>query len=357
MATLFVISTQPLSGKTALCASIAGRFLSEGLEVGYVKALATRVRQIEDRAVDEDAVFMQDVLDMGHTWDVLSPVNLIDQEMQKVIEGVGNPYPERLRAALTVAEKGRDVLLVEGAGTTQLGSLLGLSAKSCAQMSGGSVLLVARYNGPSTADQVMGAVEALSCTPLGVVINATPDDAQDFARNMLAPFLGSKGLPVLGVLPEDRALMGPTVGELSEHLDGEFIRGSEEADNLVEGFLLGALSTDYMQDYYNRRSNVAVITACEKTDIQLFSMTPSTSCLILTGCRRPADLVMAQAGEHRIPIIMVKEDTLSVAEKVEELFGAVRFHQRRKLPIMAKMIEAGLDLPAIYRGLGLKVKV
>ncbi|MDO8689575.1 MAG: AAA family ATPase [Dehalococcoidia bacterium] len=357
MATLFVISTQPLSGKTALCASIGGRLLSEGLKVGYVKALATQVRQIEDRALDEDAVFMKEILDLAHTWEVLSPVNLTDQEMQKVIEGSGNPHPERLKAALSVAEKGRDVLLVEGAGSTQLGSLLGLSVKSCLRMSGGSVLLVARYDGPSTADQVLGVVEALSCIPLGVVINATPDAAQDFARNTLAPFLVSRGLPVLGVLPEERALMGPTVGELAEFLDGEFVRGAEEADNLVEGFLLGALSTDYMQDYYNRRPNVAVITTCEKTDIQLFSMTSSTRCLILTGCRRPADLVMAQASEHGIPIIMVKEDTLTVAEKVEGMFAAVRFHQRRKLPIMAKMIEAGLDLSAIYRELGLKVKV
>ncbi len=357
MATLFVTSTQPLSGKTALCASLGSRLISEGLKIGYVKALTTQVTQVEDRLVDDDVVFMRDVLDLGQTWEALSPVSLTDVEMRGVIEGRGNPHPDRLKAALSVAGKGRDLLLVEGAGSPLTGSLVGLSAKQVAQLTGGTVLLVARYEGPATADQVLGAVEALSSSPMGVVISAVPAEAEDFVRNTLAPFLGANGVPVLGILPEERILMAPTVGELAEYLDGDFLRGSEKADDLVEGFLLGALSTDYMQDYYNRRSNVAVITSAEKTDIQLFSMTPNTRCLILTGYRRPTELVMAQAAEHGIPVVMVKEDTLTVAEKVESLFANVRFHQRRKLPVMAEAIETGLDLPAIYDGLGLKAKV
>lgn len=357
MATLFVISTQPLSGKTALCASLGGRLLSEGNKVGYVKALATDVRRIQDKNLDADAVFMQEVLDLPHAWEVISPVALTDQDMRAAVEGQGNPYPNRLKAALSEAAKGHDLLLIEGAGTPLEGSLLGLSARSVAQLSGASVLLIARYEGPVTADQILGAVEAVSAKPIGLVINAVPEDSLDFVRKTMAPFLSSKGLPVMGVLREERVLMGPTVGELAEYLDGDFLRGSEKADDLVEGFLLGALSTDYMQDYYTRRSNVAVITSADKTDIQLFAMTPNTSCMILTGYRRPTELVMAQAGERGIPIIMVREDTLTVAEKVEGLFANVRFHQRRKLPVMASVIESGMDLEALYEGLGLKTKV
>ena len=202
MATLFVTSTQPLSGKTALCASLGSRLISEGLKVGYVKALTTQVKQVENWLLDDDVVFMREVLDLAQTWEALCPVALTDQEMRGVIEGRGNPHPERLKAALTVAGKGRDLLLVEGAGSPLTGSLVGLSAKQVAQLTGGSTLLVARYEGPATADKVLGAVEVLSSSPMGVVISAVPAEAQDFVRNTLAPFLASNGVPVLGVLPE-----------------------------------------------------------------------------------------------------------------------------------------------------------
>lgn len=357
MSTLFVISSQSFSGKTALCASLGSRFMSEGLKVGYLKPVATQVRPLNDWSVDEDVLFMRETLDLAQTWDVLSPVVLTDQQMQAVIEGQGDSLQERLRAALSVAEKGRDILLLEGARAPWTGSIVGLSARSVAAMSGARVLLTARYEGPATADRVLGMAEAFASSLIGVVINMVPSDATDFARKTLAPFLASKGVPVVGLLAEERSLMGLTVGELAERLDGEFLRGEDEKENLVEGFLMGALSTDYMQDYYTRRQNVAVITSGDKTDIQLFSMTPNTRCIVLTGYRRPTELVMAQAAEHGIPLVMVKEDTLTVAEKVEGLMAGVRFAQRRKLPIMARVLEAGLDFSALYRALELAIKV
>lgn len=357
METLFVISTQPLSGKTALCASLGSRFLSEGVRVGYMKPLTTQARQVDGKAVDEDVLFLRETLDLGQAWDVLSPVFLTDRELGAVLEGKGEPAQERLQSALLAAGEGLDVLLLEGAGRPEVGSLVGLSAKTVAQLSGAKVILVARYEGPGTADQVLGAAEGLSTSLLGAIINMVPQEALDSANKTLAPFLNSGGVPVLGLLPQEQSLMGLSVGELAGYLDGEFLQGGEERDHLVEGFLLGALSTDYMQDYYTRRSNLAVITSGEKTDIQLFSMTPNTKCIVLTGYRRPAELVMAQAAQHGIPLILVKEDTLTVAERVEGLFGHMRFHQRRKLPVMAGLLESGLDLPALHRALGLAVRV
>lgn len=331
--------------------------MSQGLKVGYLKPVVTQVRRLNDWSVDDDVLFLRDTLDLTQTWDVLSPVVLTNQQIQAVMEGKGDSLQERVKAAISVAEKGRDVLLLEGTGAPWVGNMAGLSARSVAGLSGARVLVAARYDGPATADQVLAIAEAFPSSLLGAVINVIPPDAMEFARKTMAPFLTSRGVPVLGLLPEERSLLGLTVGELAGRLDGEFLRGEDKKEDLVEGFLMGALSTDFMQDYYTRRPNLAVITSPEKTDIQLFSMNPNTRCIVLTGYRRPTDLVMAQASEHGIPLVMVKEDTLTVAEKVEGLFSGVRFAQRSKLPIVARLLEAGLDFGALHRGLGLAVKV
>lgn len=356
MATLFVVSTQPLSGKTALCASLGSRFQSQGLRVGYVKPVASRLGSGNGRSPDEDVKFMIDTLDLSQTWDVISPVVLTDHQLESIMAGKTEPLADRVKAALSIAGKGRDVVLLEGAGNPWVGSMLGLSGKTVAEMGGARMLLVARYDGPATADHILGMAQELGSSLLGVVVNMVPDNALGFVNKTMAPFLVSRGVAVLGVLPEERSLMGLSVGDLARYVGGEFLRGEDRSEDLVEGFLMGALSTDYMQDYYSRRQNLAVITSGEKTDIQLFSMTSNTRCIILTGYRRPVELVMAQAAEHGIPLIMVKEDTLTIAEKVEGLFASIRFHQRQKLPIMARVLEAGFDFSALNQALGLAAK-
>ncbi|OGO05693.1 MAG: hypothetical protein A2Y60_03680 [Chloroflexi bacterium RBG_13_54_9] len=125
--------------------------------------------------------------------------------------------------------------------------------------------------------------------------------------------------------------MGPTaegqsrsllsVGELAKHLEGEILNCPERSEELVENLMVGALSVDSGLDYFRRKTNKAVITRGDRPDIQMAALETSTKCLILTGNISPMPIVLHRATEKGIPIIVVKEDTVSTLRHIEEALG------------------------------------
>lgn len=109
-----------------------------------------------------------------------------------------------------------------------------------------------------------------------------------------------------------------SVGELAQHLGGEILNCPERSDELVENLMVGALSVDSGLDYFRRKTNKAVITRGDRPDIQMAALETSTKCLILTGAISPMPIVLHQATEKGVPIIVVKEDTISTLSQLEE---------------------------------------
>ena len=83
--------------------------------------------------------------------------------------------------------------------------------------------------------------------------------------------------------------------------------------------------------YFRRKSNKAVITGGDRGDIHLAALETSTRCLILTGNLRPSVRVLGKAAEEGVPVILVKEDTLTTTERVEAAIGHVRLSSPKQV--------------------------
>jgi hypothetical protein len=76
--------------------------------------------------------------------------------------------------------------------------------------------------------------------------------------------------------------------------------------------------------FFQRKPNKAVITGGDRSDVIMAALRTSTKCLVLTGNLRPAVRVLSAAAEQGVPLILVKDDTLTVTERVERAIGHVR---------------------------------
>ena len=65
MITLYITSTEEFAGKTSLAIGLGKHLEREGYIVGYMRALTTRVQQMEDREVAQDAEFVRQRLCFG----------------------------------------------------------------------------------------------------------------------------------------------------------------------------------------------------------------------------------------------------------------------------------------------------
>jgi hypothetical protein len=164
---------------------------------------------------------------------------------------------------------------------------------------------------------------------------------------------GQGGFKVLGVIPEDRALLTLTVAELAREVKGEIVVGDGNTSALVESIMLGAMSPDHGPEYYQHKQNKAVVIRAERPDMQLAALDTSTRCLVLAGKTAPIPMVLRRAEQKRVPVISAKDGGVSaVVANIERALRVARFNTE-KATRADELVEQQLDLGELYRNLGL----
>ncbi|MCR4407723.1 MAG: phosphotransacetylase family protein [Anaerolineae bacterium] len=354
MATLYVTSLEDYSGKSALCIGLGNKFISRGLTVGYMKPVATATAKwIQERLVSEDARFMKQALSLPEPLEILSPVVLTPELLETVLSGGGHDYAAVVRAAYDEVSANKDVVLLEGTTGLVEGAIIGLSATEVAHLLNARVLLVVRYKDDlSLVEDPLVVRRTLGDALIGVVFNVVPPGKMSLINEKIRPYLNERGIKVLAVLPQERVLFSVSVNDLAEHLHGQILNNPEQGEELVENLMVGAMAVDSAIEYFRRKDNKAVITGGDRADIQLAALQTSTRCIILTGNLRPSPLILSQAEDLGVPLILVKPDTLTVVEEIERIFGRSRFHQERKIVKFEQLLEKHFDYETLWAELG-----
>jgi uncharacterized protein len=203
-------------------------------------------------------------------------------------------------------------------------------------------------------DDALTARKRLGDLLIGVVLNAIPRQRMPFVQEMVKPALEERGVPVLAILPQERLLLSVSVGDLTEFLSGQALCCEDKMDELVEHLMVGAMSVDSALSYFRRKPNKAVITGGDRPDIQLAALETSTKCVILTGNLRPSPIILGRAEEVGVPMILVRQDTLTAVEVIERFFGKTRFHLEKKVERFEEMLDDRFDFRSLYAALGLE---
>jgi len=221
---------------------------------------------------------------------------------------------------------------------------------------GSQALVIAKYREEvRMMDDVLSTQARLGESFCGILINRVPEDAKEFVAKIAVPFLEKKNIKVFGVLPEVRGLSALTVGELIKLLDAEVLTKYQRSEALVENLTVGAMTAEAALSHFRRSSNKAVITGGDRTDIQLAALETSTTCLILTGNLRPSPLVIKQAEEFGIAVLLVRTNTMETIEQIEKFFGKTRLAQTVKLKQFQTLLDEHLDKERLYQSLGLHI--
>ena len=318
MKTLLVTSPRPGAGKTGVAAALALRLAYEGHRL-----LALRLGGAEDAGAAADAEFFAGL---------------------PFARGRGGSPVTTDEARRIAAEGGRpvDLLVLEDAGDG--------SGEALASDPEVRVLAVVRGAPSLHAEALRMAVEQLGDRLAGVIATAVPERRLRAAREAAAEL----GLPALAIVPEDRALYAPTVGDVVEALDAEIILGDPPPDQIIEHVLIGPLTVDPSDPYFKRRRNKAVITRSDKTDLQLAALHTQTDVLILTGGSPPSPYTIDRAAGEEVPIFLTRADTPRSVALLSDAFGASRFNGERKLERLRELLEAEWSAAEMARAVGIE---
>lgn len=355
MKSLFICSTYEYSGKSLISMGLGVKALEDGYKVGYFKPLgkAPKITRA-GKLFDEDAELMRRVLNLRDHLEKICPV-VLTEDLK--VRGLREDLPqikETILAAYKEISQGKDLLLLGGVGNINEGAFLGVSSLYLAKALNTPVLLVDPYTNEVCIDCILAAHQALGPRLLGVVLNKVKPESLDYVESLVKPFMARHKIEIFGVIPQDRILDSLTVRQLQEVLGGEVLCAEDHLDELVERFLVGTMDLESAQKYLRRTPNKAVITGGQRADILLAALETSTRCLIVTGDLRPNDIVVSRAEAAGVPIIAVREDTLTAVEKVERAIGRLHIREERKIIRGLELVRKHVDLEKLYKALGLK---
>ncbi len=355
MKSLYITGAERYSGKTATCLTLGVRMQMDGYRIGYLKPVSLQPWRIGNRIADEDAAFVKQILNLpDEPWD-LSPVVITPDFLRsRLIDPNPEDLMEKVLKAFNAASVDKDMLILEGGGSLREGYVVGLPTVGVVKKLGSQALVIAKYREEvRMLDDVLSTQARLGEAFCGILINRVPDDAMEFVTKIAVPFLEKKEVKVFGILPEVRGLSALTVGELIKLLEAEVLTKYQRAEALVENLTVGAMTADAALSRFRRSSNKAVITGGDRTDIQLAALETSTTCLILTGNLRPSPLVIKQAEEFGIAVLLVRTNTMETIEQIEKFFGKTRLGQTTKLKQFQTLLDTYLDKERFYHSLGL----
>ncbi|HJW89087.1 MAG TPA: phosphotransacetylase family protein [Anaerolineales bacterium] len=355
MKSLFVTSIERYSGKTAVCLALGRRFQADGFRVGYLKPLSLQPLRIGNKIVDEDAVFVKDVLGLkASPWDLSPVVVTPDSLRQYLSQGAPGDPMKVVQAAFNKAADGQDILLLEGGASLREGHAVGLPTPDVALALSSHVLIVVKYRSEvRLLDDTLSGKARLGGTLTGAILNSIPSEATAFIRDMAIPFLEKRGIPIFGWLPRVRSLAALTVGELIDVLRAQVLTEKTDRSAMVENLTVGAMTADAALHRFREQINKAVITGGDRTDIQLAALETSTTCLILTGNLPPSPLIVKQAEAFGVAVLLVRANTMETIEAIDRVFGKSRLGQPAKLAVFQELFNSSLDLERLYAALGL----
>ncbi|MBW2307505.1 MAG: AAA family ATPase [Deltaproteobacteria bacterium] len=316
----FIGSTGEGSGQTIAAWCIGLVLRDRGLKIGFMKPFGPPADPADLSVHDPDQSLMKKVLGLRDE-DVavpsppaVMPIGTIpDPQWMARVE---SRYQEMMAVKDAVIVMGSRDIFFDSGGPV-------LPDSHFIQRQDVPVLLMDRFNKESLSIYSVLAINSfLGGRVRGVIINRVPSERLEAVGSHCIPFLTSKGVNAVGVVPEDRVLSAMMVQNVVEILGGQTITGAHRMENLVDRFALGSPLLDGPLAIFKRVYNKVILLGSGENE----PPASRVSGIVLTGGRLCADAVLQVGTELEIPLLTLPMDTFAVIEKLEQ--ASVRLTDR-----------------------------
>lgn len=354
MAGIYIGSTAGYSGKNMVIMGMGLRLQKEGHSVGYMKPVGAHPEERDGIAGDQDAFFVQDILGQDEPPENVTPV-LVTQDFKiKAFSGQCDDPMETIREKYKKIAAQNDITIVQGSGSMYAGRYCNLDGVRVAKELGLKTVVIDRMDKELNYDYLVVLKDALGDNLAGVVLNDIPPHYMNEVKGLLLPFLERNGVKVLGVIPKDPLMGAIKVGDLAERLGGKIISAQSKSNKVVENFLIGTMQVENFMTHFRKNKNSAVIVGGDRSDVQLVALEGNCPCLVLTGNLYPNDIILTRSEVLNIPIVVVREDTYSVAKKMESILSSHKLRDVIKIRQGAQLVSSTIDFTYLKESIGLR---
>lgn len=359
---IFIAATMQNDGKTTVSLGLIAALKKRFGRIGFIKPIGQRYLMEQGYKVDEDSVLIEEVFGIKSNIKDMSPVAIDKGFTERYIDkGADEDYARLIKDAFEHVAKENDLVIIEGTGHAGVGSVFDLSNATVANLLETDVILISSGGVGKPIDEVMlnkALFDKAGVKLAGVVVNKVLPEKYDKIARLVRKGLTKKGLNVFGVLPYQKILDIPTMREIKEEIKVDTLFEGEGLDKSVEKVLIGAMNVEDSLKFIE--DNCLMIIPGDRNDmidsvcrIQLGKSKKSCSItgIILSGGLMPNKKSIAILKRSKIPVLITKEDTYTIASRVHSMVVKLKPQDTHKIKIIVDMVEKYVDIDNVLASL------
>ena len=323
-----------------------------------MKPVGQQYQIIEDKKVDKDAVLFKNVYSLQDSYADMSPIAVSGGFTSRYLDNPNlSELKEILMSSFSKLVENKDFLLIEGTGHAGVGSIFDLSNAHVADLLGSKVVLVSLGGIGRAFDEIIlnkAVFDLLGVEILGVIVNKVREDKYEKVSKYIRKGLEKHNLKLLGCIPFVEDLTFPTIETIFNNIQGTLLSDKLGYQNKIEKCVIGASVPHDVLDALTPYSLFIVPSTREGLIMGALCGSlldsdglNSVSGIVLTGGKMPHERVLTLIKKAHIPLILVEEDSFTIASKINAMLVKIGVNEFEKIEKIQSIFETYVDVDYI----------
>jgi len=355
---IFVAATGQNSGKTTTSLSLLHLARQKYKRIGFIKPIGPKPISVGGLTVDKDAALIAQVYGLERYLEYMSPVMVLPGTTKKVLDGEidREMLRRKIVEAMAVLERESDFLIVEGAGHSGVGTVLGMSNACIARMVNAPVLMVAGGGIGNVVDSV--GMNAALFQQQGADIRALvankiiPEKREEILRYLALAFEDAS-FRLIGGFNYQPTLANPTLRRISSVLGLPLQGNTEDEMRIVHHVQIGAASTQRVVELLQDATLLLVTSSRDEllvTLANLYTMADYRSKivgLVIPGVAPISKITQQILDRSNIPYMRTSQTTTQIFLSISEDVSKLTADDHEKIALIQTLAEKRFDFEAL----------
>lgn len=355
---IFIAATGQNCGKTTTSLSLIHLAKKKYARVGFVKPIGPKPVKVGKLWADKDAALIAGIYGMEKQLPLMSPVVLQADTTRQVLDGklVAADLEQRMLQAIDKLDRECDFLIIEGAGHTGVGSVLGLSNARVARLIDAPVMLISGGGIGHVIDDV--ALNLALFREAGVRVrlvmpNKLIAEKRDSTLHYLAKATEPFGLQVHGGFDYSPILAGPTLQHVARLLNLPLRATRKQKLRIVHHIQLGAASSQKVVETLEENTLLLVTSSRDELLVLMSSLyhipeyRTKLVGLVIPGMSPVAKIVQEVLDDSDLPYLRVHETTADVFRSITADVSKITAEDHEKISLVQNLAEEQIDFDLI----------
>jgi len=355
---IFIAATGMNSGKTTTSISLMHMALKKYSRVGFVKPIGPKPADLNGRIADKDAILMARMFGLEDDLPLMSPFVLKQGDTRRILDGQlqREQIARQIFDAIAKLDEKNDFLIIEGAGHTGVGSVMGCSNARIACETDASVLMVTGGGLGNVVDAVLmnyALFQKEQADVKAVLVNKIIPEKREQTLKYLQMAFQPEGIGVIGGFNYQPILANPTMRRIANVLNIELHGTEEQAQRIVHNIQIGAASAQRVAELLKESSLIIVNSSRDELLVTLSNLyrideyRDKIAGIIIPGVGPVSRITQRIIDASGIPYMRAGRTSSKVFEILKDDVSKITYEDKHKLDLITQLAEKRFNFNAI----------